>query len=212
MPNPEQLLAYAERLFAPEDDALREARAQQQAAGLPDIAISAAEGKILEVLLRAIGARRVLEVGTLGGYSGIWIARALPAGGKLTTIEAEARHAAVARRAFARAGLAERIELIEGRALDVLPALPAGFDAVFLDADKEPLAQYFHHAMRLLRRGGWLLCDNAFLHGRVADAEDRAPEVEGMRAFNRLAAGDPRLVSVVIPIRDGLVAGLKVGD
>lgn len=212
MPNPEQLLAYAEQLFAPEDDALREVRALQQAAGLPDIAISAAEGKMLEVLLRAIGARRVLEVGTLGGYSGVWIARALPADGKLTTIEADSRHAAVARRAFARAGLAERVELIEGRALDVLPALPAGFDAVFLDADKEPLEQYFSHAMRLLRRGGWLLCDNAFLNGRVTDLEDRAPDVEGVRAFNRLAAGDRRLASAVIPVRDGLVAGLKVGD
>lgn len=208
----EQLLAYAEQLFAPEDAALQAIRAMQERAGLPDIAISPDEGKILAVLLTAVGARRVLEIGTLGGYSGVWMARALPADGVLTTIEAEPRHAATARRAFERAGVAPRVQLVEGRALDVLPTLSPGYDAVFVDADKEPLEQYYQHALRLLRRGGLLLCDNAFFNGRVTDARDMAPDIQGVRAFNRTAASDPRLVATVVPVRDGLVVGVKVAE
>lgn len=208
----EQLLAYAEQLFAPEDAALQEIRVLQEQEGLPAIAISADEGKILAVLLTAIGARRVLEIGTLGGYSGVWIARALPPGGRLTTIDADPKHAAVARRAFERAGVAPRVELVEGRALDVLPRLQPGYDAIFVDADKEPLEQYYRHAMRLLKRGGLLLCDNAFFNGRVTDPSDTGADVAGVRAFNRLAAGDARLVATVIPVRDGLVVGVKVAE
>lgn len=206
----EQLLAYAEQLFAPEDAALTDIRAMQRAAGLPDIAISADEGKILAVLLTAVGARRVLEIGTLGGYSAVWLARALPPAGKLTTIERDPAHAAIARRAFERAGVAARVELLLGGALETLPGLAPGFDAVFVDADKESLEQYFRHAMRLLRPGGLLLCDNAFFNGRVTDPDDRAPDVEGVRAFNRLAATDPRLLAAVIPVRDGVVVGVKL--
>jgi predicted O-methyltransferase YrrM len=208
----EQLLAYAEQLFAPEDAALHEIRAMQERAGLPHIAISPDEGKILAVLLTAIGARRVLEIGTLGGYSGVWMARALPEGGKLTTIEAHPTHAQAALQAFERAGVTQRVELIAGRALEVLPTLRPGFDAVFVDADKEPLEQYYGHAMRLLRRGGLLLCDNAFFNGRVTDPRDTAADVAGVRAFNRLAASDPRLVAAVVPVRDGLVVGVKVAE
>ena len=208
----EQLLAYAEQLFAPEDAALHEIRAIHQRAGLPDIAISAEEGKILAVMLVAISARQVLEIGTLGGYSGVWLARALPADGLLTTIEADPKHAAIARRAFERAGVADRVRLIEGRALEVLPTLPPGYDAIFVDADKEPLEQYYRHAMRLLKRGGLLLCDNAFFNGRVTDPGDTADDVQGVRAFNRLAARDPRLVATVVPVRDGLVMGVKVAE
>jgi len=102
--------------------------------------------------------------------------------------------------------------LIEGAALDVLPTLSPGFDAVFIDADKEPLPRYFEWAMRLLRRGGLLLCDNAFFHGAALDEEDRSPGAEGVRAFNRLAAGDARLVATAVPVRDGLVIGLKVAE
>lgn len=208
----EQLLAYAEQLFAPEDAALQDIRAMQRRLGLPDIAISADQGKILMVLLAAVRARLVLEIGTLGGYSGVWMARALPPEGRLTTIEYDPRHAAVAREAFRRAGVARQVELLEGRALDVLPTLKPGYDAVFVDADKTPLEEYFRHAMRLLRRGGVLLCDNAFFNGRVTDPNDREPDIEGVRAFNRLAATDPRLVAAVIPVRDGLVVGVKVAE
>jgi len=206
----EQLLAYAEQLFAPEDAALQDIRAMQRRAGLPDISISPDQGKIMMVLLAAAGARRVLEVGTLGGYSGVWLARALPQEGRLTTIEADPAHAAVAREAFRRAGVSHQVELLEGRALDILPTITPEFDAVFLDADKAPLQEYFRHAMRLLRQGGLLLCDNAFFNGRVTDPSDQAPDVEGVRGFNRLAAADPRLLTAVIPVRDGLVVGVKV--
>jgi predicted O-methyltransferase YrrM len=164
------------------------------------------------VLLRASGATTVLEIGSLGGYSGIWLARALPPNGKLTTIERDPRHAAIAREAFAAAGLSHKVQLIEGAALDVLPTLRSGFDAVFIDADKEPLPQYFDWGMRLLRRGGLLLCDNAFFHGAAVDPTDRSPAALGVREFNRLAATDPRLFATIIPVRDGLVVGMKVAE
>lgn len=205
----ERLARYVTELFAAEDPVLTAVRARHAAADLPPIHISPDEGKLLHVLLRAIAATTVLELGSLAGYSGIWIARALPPHGRLTTIEKDPRHAALARQAFAEADLADRVRVIEGAALDVLPTLAPGFDAVFVDADKEPLAQYFHWSMKLLRPGGLLLCDNAFFHGVVVDEADHSPQAEGVRAFNRLAATDPRLASVVVPVRDGLVVGVK---
>jgi predicted O-methyltransferase YrrM len=208
----ERYQRYVEQLFAVEDPILAAIRERHVAADLPPIHISADEGKLLHLLLLAIEATTVLELGSLGGYSGVWLARALPPHGRLTTIEKDPRHARLARQAFAEAGLGTRVQLIEGAALDVLPTLPAGFDAVFLDADKEPLPQYFEWSMRLLRRGGLLLCDNAFFHGAAVDAQDRSPAAEGVRAFNRLAAGDPRLVATLVPVRDGLGVALKVGD
>jgi predicted O-methyltransferase YrrM len=206
----ERLECYVNELFAGEDPVLAEVRRRHAALGLPPIHISAAQGRLIHVLLRAAAARTVLELGALAGYSGIWIARALPEAGRLTTVERDPRHAELARRAYAEAGLADRVRLIEGVALDVLPSLAPGFDAVFLDADKEPLPQYFAWSMTLLRPGGLLLCDNAFFHGTVADPADHSPATEGVRAFNRLAAGDARLVAAVAPVRDGLVIGVKV--
>ena len=207
----ERLARYVTDLFAPEDAVLAAVRRRHAQAGLPDILISADEGKLLHVLLRAVGAVRVLEVGTLGGYSGVWLARALPQHGRLTTIERDPRHAAVAREAFALAGVADRVTLVEGTALDLLPTLAPGFDAVFLDADKEPLPRYFDQALRLLRTGGLLLCDNAFFHGAALDDTDGSAAADGVRTFNRLAASDPRLVATAVPVRDGLVVGVKVG-
>ena len=206
----ERLARYATELFAPEDRVLAAVRARHAAANLPLIHISADEGKLLYVLLRAVGAARVLEIGSLAGYSGIWIARALAPGGRLITIEKDPRHADLARQAFREAGLADTVRVVEGAALDVLPGLDPGFDAVFVDADKEPMARYFDWSMRLLRTGGLLLCDNAFFHGSVGDEADHSPQAEGVRAFNRLAASDPRLTATVVPIRDGLVVGVKV--
>ncbi len=208
----EQLQRYVIELFAVEDPILAAIRARHAAAQLPPIHISPDEGKLLHVLLRAVDATSVLEIGSLAGYSGVWLARALPAHGLLTTIERDPRHAALARQAFAEAGLANRVRLIEGAALGVLPTLTPGFDAVFVDADKEPLAHYFDWSMRLLRPGGLLLCDNAFFHGSVIDQADRSLAAQGVRAFNRLAATDARLVTAVAPIRDGLVIGVKVAE
>ena len=206
----ERLARYVTGLFAAEDPALAAIRARHAQAGLPEIHISPDEGKFLHLLLRAIEATTVLEIGSLGGYSGVWLARALPPHGRLTTIEIDPRHAALARQAFVEAGVAAKVHLIEGAALDVLPTLAPGFDAVFVDADKEPLARYFDWSMRLLRPGGLLLCDNAFYDGAVANPADHSPGAEGVRAFNRLAAADPRLVATVVPIRDGVLVGLKV--
>ena len=203
---------YVTQLFAAEDPILSKIRGRHAAANLPTISISPEEGKLLQVLLRAIQATNVLEIGSLGGYSGVWLARALPATGKLTTIEKDPRHAAIARETFAAAGLSARVRLIEGAALDVLPTLAPGFDAVFIDADKEPLPQYFEWGMRLLRRGGLLLCDNAFFHGAAVDESDRSGAALGVREFNRLAANDPRLVATIVQVRDGLVLGLKVSE
>jgi predicted O-methyltransferase YrrM len=205
----ERLQRYVEELFAVEDAVLARVRARHAEQDLPAIHISPDEGKLLHVLLRAAGASRVLEIGALGGYSGIWLARALPAGGRLTTIERDPRHAVLARRAYVEAGLDHVIDLVQGEALGVLPTLDPGFDAVFVDADKEPLARYFEESVRLLRPGGLMLCDNAFFHGAVVDPTDRTASVEGVRAFNRLAASDPRVVSAVVPIRDGVVVSVK---
>ena len=208
----ERLARYATELFAVEDVVLTTIRARQDGLKLPPIHISADEGKLLHVLLRAIGATTVLEVGSLAGYSGVWLARALPPGGRLTTIEQNPLHASLARQAFADAGLSSRVQVREGTALDVLPTLAPGFDAIFLDADKASLPQYFAWSIRLLRDGGLLLCDNAFFHGTVVDPADPSPDTAGVRAFNVLAASDPRFVSAVVPIRDGLVVAVKVGS
>lgn len=203
---------YIRELFAAEDDALQRIRERHESEHLPAIHISADEGQLLAVLVRAVGARSVLEIGALGGYSGVWIARALPEDGRLTTIECDAHHAAVARQAFAEAGVAHKVELLEGAALEVLPGLTPGFDAVFVDADKEPLASYYHASMRLLRVGGLLLCDNALLSGRAADPSVTDAEALGVRAFNQLASEDARLAATIIPVRDGLLAGIKLAE
>lgn len=208
----ERLERYVTGLFAAEDAVLARIRARHAEAGLPAIHISPDEGKLLAVLLRAIEATSVLEIGSLGGYSGVWLARALPAIGRLTTIEKDPRHAALARQAFAEAGVASRVRVIEGTALEVLPTLAPGFDAVFVDADKEPLAQYYEWSMKLLRRGGLLLCDNAFFHGAAVNEGDDSAAARGVRAFNALAAGDPRLAATIVPVRDGLLVGVKVEE
>lgn len=206
----ERLQRYVEELFAVEDPVLARVRARHAERELPPIHISPDEGKLLHVLVRLVAARRVLEIGSLAGYSGIWLARALPPDGLLTTLEIDAHHARLARQAYAEAGLSDRVRLIEGDARRILPTLEAGFDVVFVDADKEPLPEYFEWSVRLLRSGGLLLCDNAFLHGTVVDATNTSPATEGVRAFNRLAASDPRVVSAVVPLRDGIVVAVKV--
>jgi predicted O-methyltransferase YrrM len=208
----ERFERYVTELFAAEDPILSTIRARHAAEKLPAINVSPEEGKLLHLLLLTIQAKRVLEIGSLGGYSGVWLARALPPGGELVTIEKDPKHARIAREAFDMARLHGRVRLIEGAALDVLPTLSPGFDAVFIDADKEPLPQYFDWGMKLLRRGGLLLCDNAFFHGAAVDQNDRSPNALGVRRFNELAARDPRLVATIIQVRDGLVVGLKTRD
>jgi len=205
-----RLAAYITGLFAREDAALAAVRAGHRQADLPAIHVSPDEGAILHLLIRLSGARRVLELGTLSGYSAIWMARALPPGGRLVTIEGDERHAAHAREAFARAGVADRVDLIAGEARDTLAALEGPFDAIFLDADKAPLPAYLEASLRLLRVGGLLLCDNTFMDGRIADPDQDGSDLRGMREFNRLVSADPRLTTAVIPVRDGLLVALRV--
>ena len=200
---------YVAALFAPEDRLLLDLRDEADRSGLPPISISPDEGRLLQVLLRAVGARRVLEIGTLGGYSAIWMARALPPGGTLLSIELEARHAEFARRYVERAGLADRVEVRVGRALDVLPALDGErFDVVFLDADKEPLPTYLDWALRLVRPGGLIIGDNALWGGRVLDEQSDDPKTRGVREFNRRMATDPRVTAIVVPTHDGVAVGV----
>jgi len=208
----ERLVDYVRELFAAEDDVLAEIRVRSERSELPHISISPDEAKLIAVLLTAIGARRVLELGTLGGYSGVWIARTLSEAGRLVTIERNARHAQVAEEAFRSAGLRERVELLVGDALSILPTLAPPFDAVFLDADKAPLPTYFEHAVRLLRCGGLLMCDNTFMRGKIVDPSVDDADVSGMRVFNRRVAEDERLVGAVAPVRDGLLVAVKVRD
>ena len=200
---------YIAGLFAPEDELLAALREEADRTGLPPIAVSADEGRLLQVLLMSIRARRVLEVGTLGGYSAIWMARVLPDDGELLSIEIEQRHAEFARRYVQRAGLADRVEIRVGRALDILPSLDGEkFDAVFLDADKEPMPNYFEWALRLLRPGGLLIADNTLWGGRVLDDAERVEKTTAVREFNRRMATDPRVLSILVPTHDGVAIGV----
>lgn len=200
---------YISSLFAREDELLISLREEADRSGLPPISISPDEGRLLQVLLRAIGAKRVLEVGTLGGYSAIWMARALPGDGELLSIELDPDHAAFATRYIARAGLESRVRIRVGRALDVLPSLDGEmFDAVFLDADKEPLPTYLEWALRLVRPGGLVMADNALWGGKVIDPSVDDAATRAVREFNQRFASEPRLTGIVVPTHDGVAIGI----
>ena len=192
---------YFEELLTPEDDGLRAALKENKAAGLPQIDVSPLQGKFLEFLVRVSGARRVLEIGALGGYSTIWMARALPEGGRVVTLELEAHHAEVARRNLEGAGVLDRVEVIVGPALETLPVLAGQseiFDLIFIDADKESYPEYLGWAMKLSRPGTVIVADNVVREGRVADADCDDPRVKGVRRFAERMAAEPRLSSTVL--------------
>jgi predicted O-methyltransferase YrrM len=205
----------------PPDPALDAALAASEAAGLPPINVAPNQGKLLMLLAQIQGARRILEIGTLGGYSTIWLARALPADGRVVTLEADRRHAGVARANFAHAGLSDLIELRVGRALDTLPQLVAEglepFDMVFIDADKPGNPDYLAWALKLTRRGSLIIADNVVRDGRVADAKSRDSSVRGIRRFNALLAAEPRVSATAIQTvgskgYDGFAIALVVAD
>ena len=193
---------YFTELLVGQDPALEAALADSEAAGLPAIHVAPNQGKLLMLFARMIGARRILEIGTLGGYSSIWLARALPEGGKLLTLEFEARHAEVARRNIARAGLSDRVEIHLGPAIETLRRLVAErqalFDLVFIDADKENNPDYFAWAMKLARRGSLIIADNVVREGAVTDARTRDRSVRGIRRFNEMVAAEPRVTATAI--------------
>ena len=180
------------------DKALMVAQEASRAAGLPDIAVSPPQGKLLHLMARMIGARRILEIGTLGGYSTIWMARALPPGGTLVTLEYEPKHAEVARSNIARAGLADRVEVKVGAALDTLPDLKGPFDFFFVDADKKSNPDYFRWAVKLSRPGSVIVIDNVVRDGKVIDADSADSMVQGVRRLNDAIAAEPRVSATTV--------------
>ncbi|WIY02594.1 O-methyltransferase [Amycolatopsis mongoliensis] len=196
------------------DPVLDGALADSAAAGLPRIAVAPNQGKLLNLLARQAGARSILEIGTLGGYSTIWLARALPAGGKLVTCEYEPKHAEVARANLARAGFGEDVVTIEvGAALDTLPRLTGPFDFVFIDADKRNLANYVRATLALSRPGTTIVVDNVVRQGRVTDPASTDPNVVGVREMVNFLATEPRLDATAVQTvggkgHDGFVLAL----
>ncbi len=182
----------------PADPVLEGVLEASHRAGLPAIAVSPPQGKMLHLLARLIGARRILEIGTLGGYSTVWMARALPAGGKLVTLEVDAKHAQVALANFAKAGLRDVVELKQGPALESLPGLSGPFDMAFIDADKANIPQYFEWALKLSRPGALIVVDNVVREGRLADPKETDPNVKGVRRLHEMLAKETRVSATSI--------------
>ena len=193
---------YITDALLPPDAALEAALAASDAAGLPDIAVAPNQGRMLELLARSIGARAILEIGTLGGYSTIWLAKALAADGRLISLEFDPRHAEVARANIARAGLSGQVEVRVGRAIDSLPVIESEgrgpFDLVFIDADKPSNPDYFAWALKLTRPGSLIIVDNVVRAGAVADAASQDPMVLGVRRMNAMIAAEPRVLATAV--------------
>jgi predicted O-methyltransferase YrrM len=210
----ERIDAYIEDLFTQPDEALSQNLADAEAAGLPSINVSPNQGRLLYLLAKLAGAKRVLEIGTLGAYSTTWLARALPADGRLVTLELEARHAGVARRNLERAGLAAAIDLRVGPAADSLRDLirssTVPFDLVFLDANKSGYVEYLELALQLSRPGTLILADNVIRHGLVLDSNPADPNDAGAKAYNEIIARHPRLESLILPIVRARVDGMAI--
>ena len=203
--------AYLAERTQGEDELLGELRAAAVPAGLPAISIGPAQGSFLQILLRLAGAREVVELGTLGGYSAIWMARALPAGGRVRTVEAAPRHADFAEQWIARSDVAERIEVHRGRGMDVLPGFADdSADAAFLDADKISYPLYLEECLRIVRVGGLIAVDNAFAFGQLFDETPSDGAVKHVRDFNDRMAREPRLQSVIVPLGDGCWVGVRL--
>jgi predicted O-methyltransferase YrrM len=193
---------YTEGLLIGPDPVLDQALADSNEAGMPPIAVTASQGRLLNLLVRIHGARRILEIGTLGGYSTIWMARGLPADGRLVTLELSAEYAAVASTSIERAGLAELVEVRVGPALDSLASLEAEgvepFDLVFIDADKQRTPEYFAHSLKLTRPGGLIVADNVVRDGNVAEPNTEDTGAQGMRRFLEAAGAEPRIAATTI--------------
>ncbi len=193
---------YISEMLVRPDRALEAALAASDAAGLPAINVSPNQGKLLQMLAAMVGAKRILEIGTLGGYSTIWMARALPPGGRIITLEADRRHADLARKNVDAAGVGSLVDIEIGAALDTLPRIAAAahepFDLTFIDADKTNTVPYFEWALRLSRPGSLIVVDNVVRKGAVADAASSDKDVQGMRRFYERAADEPRVAATAI--------------
>lgn len=175
--------ALVGKVMVPEDEALQLAQRDSEAAGLPPISVTSAHGKMLHLFCRMVGARRVLEIGTLGGYSAIWMARALPDDGLLTSLEISQKHAEVARNNIARAGIGDKVEVIVAPAIETLQNLDGTFDLVFIDADKQSTADYFAQAVRLSHPGTVIIVDNVVRKGGIVDPKNDDEMVQGIKRF-----------------------------
>jgi caffeoyl-CoA O-methyltransferase len=208
----DQMSQYTAGLFAKHDPALQQAWDDLSKYGLPAISVKPEEGRFLQFLARTCGARQALEIGTLGGYSSIWIARGLLPGGRLITLERESRHAEIAARHFVKAGISDRIEIRLGDAHQLLaelqPATP--FDFIFIDAEKPGYPAYFDWALEHIRLGGVIAAHNAFRGGSVAGARPDDDFSDTMREFNHRVASDERLISTIFPAGDGTLISVKV--
>src|SRR5215469_1989899 len=193
---------YINQMLVPTDPVLDAALRGSTVGGLPAIQVSPPQGKVLHLLVAATGARNILEIGTLGGYSTIWMARALPAGGRLLTLEANAKHAEVALANFNRGGLADRVELKLGPALQTLPQVASEgrgpFDFIFIDANKSTMAEYFDWSLKLSRKGTLIVVDNVIRHGTVIESDSTDEDVQGVRRFNERVAHEPRVSATAI--------------
>lgn len=210
----QEIDTYIEKLFVPPDEALEAALRDAEAEQLPAIHVSPNQGKLLYLLARLAGARRILEIGALGGYSTIWLAKALPAGGRVITLEIDPKHAEIARRNLARAVPDVRTEVRVGNAAALLEqmiaARDAPFDLVFIDADKPAYRQYLELALQLSRSGTVILADNLIRHGRVLEPTPDDENVRGAKAYNEAIASHPRLESIVLPIIRDTIDGLSL--
>jgi predicted O-methyltransferase YrrM len=212
--------SYFGDLLIARDEKLDAALAANQKAGLPAIDVSRLQGKFLELLVRISGARRILEIGTLGGYSTIWLARGLPEGGRIVTLEFDPHHAEVACANLEHAGVLDRVDLRVGRAIDTLPKLEntadSPFDLIFIDADKESYPEYLDWALRLSRVGTVIVADNVVREGKVVEADCDDERVQGVRRFTERLAAEPRLSATVLQNvgtkgYDGLALAVVVG-
>ena len=199
---------YLSERYWSEDELLREVRADTAQRG-PSIQVSAEAGHLLALLVRALGATRVLEVGTLFGYSGIWMARQLPVGGRLDTIEIEQLHADAAEHWFERAGLSDRVVVHRGAGVDVLATLSGPYDIAFIDANKDDYPQYTRLALERLRPGGMMIADNAIRGGRIVQSGAGA-DIDGIRAMHDLLAADSGLIATTLPVGDGMAIAVKL--
>jgi caffeoyl-CoA O-methyltransferase len=192
---------YINDLTAYEDDVLKSVIKSTEESGIPQISVSANQGKFLQVLAKTCNAKKILEVGTLAGYSTIWMARALPVNGKMITLEYDPKHATVAKRNIDRAGLASKVEVRVGKAIDLLPVLEkekqGPFDMIFIDADKPPYKEYFEWALKLSRPGTLIVVDNVIREGKVMDKANTDEMVAGARRFNE-ALGSSKAVTATI--------------
>ena len=198
----EQVDHYISDLLANEDEILKKAILSLDIEGLPQHSISANQGKFLQVLMKTCNARRVLELGTLGGYSTIWMARALAEKGKLLTVEFDSKHSAVAQKNIQNAGLSEFVECITGNALNVLEDLilqeTEPFDFIFIDVDKPPYAEYFELALKLSRKGSIIVCDNVIREGAVLDAKSMDEKVRGVQRLNQALSKNDKVIATIL--------------